>query len=285
MCLQFQLCGMFYNSYANTDPSFIDRAKVDAREAVLEGTALQASAAVGNAAIVQTLLDKGADIEAKDYRGNTALYSALRHKKVDVIRVLLDRDANVLNTSDLGAALYSWTRFGQEGIVEKLLNHGADIEAITTLSSRYTALHVASYNGHEVIARLLLAKGADSGATNHRGQTALHLASIAGHITVIRILLEGGLDIEAKEFRGQTALHLASENGQEALVRLLLEHGADTGAMNKAGHTALDQANTFLLRALRAPEDQRSRVEGFNAVISLLTSWNVLKSDNILVPT
>ena len=60
------------------------------------------AAANGNTAAVQQLLDKGANIEAKNSVGSTALIMAAFHLKVDVVKLLLDKGASVENKTPKG---------------------------------------------------------------------------------------------------------------------------------------------------------------------------------------
>jgi ankyrin repeat protein len=138
-----------------------------------------------------------------------------------------------------GRTALSWAaERGHEAVVRLLLEKGADVEAKTTFGE--TALPIAARGGHEAVVRLLLEKGADVEANN--GWTALHWAAGVGHEAVVRLLLEKGADVEAKTDNGGTALHEAARGGHEAIVRLLLEKGADVEAKTTYGGTALHEA-------------------------------------------
>jgi hypothetical protein len=153
----------------------------------LERTALHWAAVRGHEAVVRLLLDKGADIETRDGNGWTALHWA--------------------------------AKWGHEAMVRLLLDKGTDIEARD--GSGWTALYGAAIQGHEAVMRLLLEKGADIETRDGSGWTALYVAAILGHEAVVRLLLEKGADIEARDGNGWTALHWAAIRGHEAVVRLL----------------------------------------------------------------
>ncbi|KIM86098.1 hypothetical protein PILCRDRAFT_45503, partial [Piloderma croceum F 1598] len=109
-------------------------------------------------------------------------------------------------------------------IVRLLLDKGANV---THFGKSGTALTAASRGGHEVIARLLLARGAEI-VINADGQysgTALFAASEKGHENIVRLLLDKGADVAHSGTDG-TALVAASEGGHEAIARLLLDQGA-----------------------------------------------------------
>ncbi|KAI4149988.1 MAG: hypothetical protein LQ340_004326 [Diploschistes diacapsis] len=163
--------------------------------------ALSYAAESGNKAVVQLLLDRGADIETTDHNGWTALYTACIYGKEAVVQLLLDRGADIKTTNkDGGTALISACDFEQEAVVQLLLDRGADIET-----------------------------------TDHIGWTALLSACLYGEEAVVQLLLDRGADIEATDKRGMTALLYAARSGQETVVQLLLDRGAD---INKFGETA-----------------------------------------------
>ena len=201
-------------------------------------TALVGAAAGGHEAIVRLLLDKGADIEAKDDSGRTALVRAAARGHEATVRLLLDKGADIEAKNDSGeTALVGAAAGGHEATVRLLLDKGADIEAKD--DSGRTALVRAAAGGHEATVRLLLDKGADIEAKAQYGGTALVGAAAGGHEAIVRLLLDKGADIEAKAEYGGTALVGAAAGGHEAIVRLLLDKGADIEAKAHFEGTAL----------------------------------------------
>jgi len=142
----------------------------------------------GNAEVVASLLKDGADVNAKNHLGMTALMEA--------------------------------SRLGYEEIARELLNNTA-IDVNMKDNEGWTALIWASANGHTEIVRELLVNGADVNAKSHTHISALMQASHFGHIEVVRELLENGADVNAKDNSGLTALHLASEREYIEIVELL----------------------------------------------------------------
>jgi ankyrin repeat protein len=89
---------------------------------------------------------------------------------------------------------------GHEAVVRLLLDRGADVEA--KAEDKWTALIWAAILGHEAIVRLLLDRGADVEAKAGNGRTALTLVASLGYEAVVRLLLDRGADVEAKDGGG-----------------------------------------------------------------------------------
>ena len=74
--------------------------------------------------IARLLLDRGADINARNGRGGTPLHSATR---IEVIRVLLERGANVNGKDKQGRTPFKLAKErGHNEIMKLLLEHGAE---------------------------------------------------------------------------------------------------------------------------------------------------------------
>ena len=141
---------------------------------------------------VNQLLAEGADIEARNENGTTALMIA--------------------------------AFLGHTATMQALLAQGADIDAKD--AEGYDALLYAVENGHIANVQALLVKGADIEASNENRPTALIHAARCGHTEVVQALLDKGADINAKDNRGWTALLRAADFGYDAIVQALLAAGA-----------------------------------------------------------
>ena len=91
-----------------------------------------------------------------------------------------------------------------------------------------TALHCATWKGHEAAVAWLLTAGADVGAHNendHWGTTALHAAAHANHPGIAQRLIDAGADVNAKDREGRTPLFHTSFHKANATAKVLLKHG------------------------------------------------------------
>ena len=195
----------------------------------------------GHRYIVESLLNRGANIEAKNKDGCTALIAAARKGHRSTVECLLNRGVNIEAKDDNGhTALSAAAWYGHKSIVECLLNRGVNIEAKD--DNGHTALSSAAWYGHKSIVECLLDRGADIEAKGGTGRTALISAAWSGHKSIIECVLDRGASIEAKDKDGDTALTTAAQKGHRSTVECLLDHGAKIEAEDKYNYTALMRA-------------------------------------------
>lgn len=149
----------------------------------------------GDVAQVEVLIAEGADINAAQGDGMTALHWAASH--------------------------------GNAEMASLLVGHGADITAGTRVGS-HTPVHVAASRAHSEVVRVLLEAGADPAARTSTGATPLHFAADAGDAASIRLLTDHGAAVDPREpVWDQTPLMFAAPKGRVDAIRALLERGAD----------------------------------------------------------
>ena len=216
-------------------------------------TPLMRASGKGHSAIVQKLLDKGADahvsLTSGNFEGYTALLFACLGGHEGCVEVLLSVEGIQVNN----ASKQEWTPLtlacwqGNIGIVKQLLARGANAHAARTSGENegYTALHTASERGHEgCVAVLLLVEGIEVDGVDREGTTPLMLACNDGHTGTVKQLLGRGANVRAApssgDFEGRTALHEACEGGHEDCVAVLLSvQGIEVDRADKRGATPL----------------------------------------------
>lgn len=101
------------------------------------------------------------------------------------------------------------------------------------------ALVWAAVTNNPQTAKLSLASGGNTRATNQHGQSPLWLASRRGHREIVEILLDHGAGVEIRNPVGLTPLAIAAREGQCEVMKVLLSRGADHAAQTPDHSTPL----------------------------------------------
>lgn len=196
------------------------------------------------------LLDHGADPNARDTRGKTALNKAVIFDSPDhkAMRALLKRGANVNGKEDDGGTpLHVAAFLSRASSVEALLASGADPNARdrhgkTPLHNAATPQPTASPENATRTIHLLVAGGANLNARAANGNTPLHQAALIGSVLATRTLLSEGAQVDAPGLGGGTALNVAAQFGKADVAEILLQAGADPNRRDDSGLTPLARA-------------------------------------------
>lgn len=141
-------------------------------------TPLHLASEAGDLLTVKQMLAQGYSANTPDRDGKTALHWV---SLAEVAEVLIEHggDVNAVNHGGY-RPLHSASRRGCLKLVRLLLNHGTEVNA-TAGHYRLTPLHLAVDNGHEDVAKLLLANGANSNAPDWVGMTPIDVAIERGN--------------------------------------------------------------------------------------------------------
>ena len=231
------LCAAGMLTCAAGSPAAGQRSATDLIDAV-KAAADERSAA----AAVTRLLDDGADVNAAEPDGTTALHWAALRNDQDTVRRLLGAGARADTANRYGVTpLALAATNGSAALVEALLAAGADAE--TASPGGDTPLMVAARTGRVDVLRLLLDAGAAVDATETwKGQTALMWAAAEGHGEAVQALLAAGADVKARSNGRLTPLLFAVREGQTDAVGALLRAGADVNAPARDDTTPLGLA-------------------------------------------
>jgi ankyrin repeat protein len=192
-------------------------------------TDLISNARRGNLGGVRDLLQAGANVNAKDSNGDTALHCASVYGRVEVVRELLQHnkvDVNLRRIYDGSTVLLIASQNGHLEIVRELLqNNKVDVNRQRTYDGA-TALCIASENGHvDVVRQLLQHDKVDVNLQRQDGATVLYVASQLGRVEVVRELLDHSeIDVNVQYKDGTTALDVAKHNKQYGVVNVFPRH-------------------------------------------------------------
>ena len=213
-----------------------DPSLVSARDAG-GSTPLHHAAAFGTSDIVSLLVDKGADVNAKNRRGSTPLFWSL-HDEAKV-RLLVSRGATVkIKQVEGRSPVYQASLLGNgNAVLRYLLESGGDANAATL--NGLTPLSGAALRGDVDAMRLLLERGAEVDARNGAGATALIAAATNGNPKAVQLLLEKGADPNVRSKLGETPIGNAAGSGNLETVKMLLDRGADVNSRTSRGYSPL----------------------------------------------
>jgi ankyrin repeat protein len=219
---------------------------------------LVTAAKAGERAAAVALLEAGADANAAERDGTTALHWAVRNDDAMLVERLLRAGARPHPTNRYGITPIALACEGRSAaIVERLLKAGVSADA--TGPHGETALHTCAHSGNTAAVRALIAAGAsvDPG-DSWRGQTPLMWAAAEGHPETMKALIDAGADVDARSTvvawarqrtdeprdkwlppGGWTPLLLAARESCVACVDVLFAAGADLNIVDPERHSAL----------------------------------------------
>ena len=146
----------------------------------------------------------------------------------EAVRALVRDGADVNAPQGDGMTALHWAAMnGDVETADVLLHAGANLEAVTRIGA-HRPLHVASRAGSSQVVQLLLRGGANARALTSNGVSALHYAAAAGTTDAVTALLDAGVDANGREPAwGHTPLMLAAAQNRAGAIRVLLSRGAD----------------------------------------------------------
>jgi serine/threonine protein kinase len=220
-----------------------------------------------NRDIVELLIAKGADVNARDNQGLTPLdFAAFGYRK-DLVDLLIAKGADVSVSKDQSQRLLTAKTFS-DGSVQ------ADVSV--SKDQRQRLLSSSIRHGWKDLAELMIAKGADVNASTHQGESLLFQALAGSKKDIVKLLIAKGADVNARTnygadplsvvvgygwkdvaelmiakganvnnrggYGGVTPLNSAARNGRTDLVKLLIVKGADVNVRDKSGKTPMSIA-------------------------------------------
>ncbi len=206
--------------------------------------------------VAKKLLEAGANLNAVDYYGKTALINALKNRHYKKAEKLIELGADV-NAADKNGKtglmyvienLYYYNSEYSE-IIEKLISAGANVNATdqkgNTASKYLTELIVSRYynsDSEQAIKtiEILFKNGAELDAKDKDANTRLLLFVLRNkYFEPVEKLIELGADVNAKDKDGNTVLFYASRSENVEAVEKIIKAGANVNAL--IGNPVLDE--------------------------------------------
>ena len=221
------------------------KAKADPNIADADGdTSLhEAVAANCSEGLLQEIIGCGAEVNAVNKKGISALLLGCFHGYTDSVEVLLSAgaDPTILDEVDYSCLFAAVEGRCSINTLQALIDHGAHIDV--KRKDGTNALLCACRTGQSESVRFLLEAGADVNISTPDGNTCLHVA-VRGHCSkdALQQIIQHGVSVNAVNKRSETALILASRSAQVQTVNILLENGADPNISDGRDWTSLHTA-------------------------------------------
>lgn len=203
-------------------------------------TFLIAASRQGSLKIVKSLIGYGADVNAKNNDGRTAL---MLTSNLEIAKLLIDNGADTKNSlTYLTSVNTKWE------MVKLLIDNGADINARGSgmFGNPPLIIGVINYMGYsplpyyeysEILEKIkfLIDKGADVNVKDNIGRSVLEKTIDILNIQhwelvleIVKLLVDNGANINAKDKNGNTALTYAKRKGNKGkeIVKFLMSRGA-----------------------------------------------------------
>lgn len=218
----------------------------------------------GDLDAISECLRTGMSTESCDSEGNTALHVAAKCHRISVIEMLLVKGANLNAKNDLQETpLHHAAQCGDPGTILYLLEEGPERFRRTRLYNLlvYLIIRFLSGLGYFIhipstmseCLKFLQGNIVDIDAKTCIGRTPLFQTIQEGHLETARLLLKKGADVNLAEIEGASALFPAVHLRRFDLVQLLVQHGADVN-FKETSHGFTPLAVAVLLQDQRIAE-------------------------------
>ncbi|WP_162918477.1 ankyrin repeat domain-containing protein [Taklimakanibacter deserti] len=215
------------------------RGGADSNRSSSYGGPINLAAALGPPEIVVALLDAGADPQMPGFGGMSPLHTAALSGQPAITRILVQRGAQVDALDNLGRTallVYASGAAHNLDVLQILLKAGANPNAAER-TTNISVLHYIAQQGEVEEAELLVAAGANLNARDNLfGQTPLHhanaccngaIGAIVNH-EMVRFLIAHGADMNAEDINGRTPLFYVRKCSPNAslLIDIMSKAGA-----------------------------------------------------------
>ncbi|OQR90849.1 ankyrin 2,3/unc44 [Thraustotheca clavata] len=178
---------------------------------------------------VDALLKYGADVNAVDSQGISALEIASSAGDLEMIQVFNEKASSPLNllttAADGTTAMHAAALHGHSDIIVWLIEMQCPVDIPNEMG--LTPLYLAAQEGFDAIVQILLDEKADANhISNVDGFTPVMIASQMGHVSVVQMLHENGANISYQSPDGWDAMYVAVQNGHESVLAYLATNSA-----------------------------------------------------------
>ncbi len=191
--------------------------------------------------VTQLLLDHGADVNAVNLQGKTALHLSIMKGRISLVQLLLARSADVTLKDGLRAApLTLALEYGDKEAVQALLKHDLQIQVQCGVLD--DSIRIAAFKGHLSSLEILLSKSSILRPPDSAGKSLLHISAFGGSLESLEYLENRGFDLNVLDKQKRSCLHHAAASPNErsrAVLGYLIKKGLDPSQSDVDGWTPL----------------------------------------------
>ena len=193
---------------------------------------------------IDSFIEQGFNVNSRDENGNTPLYIALRQKRLDIAKKLIDAGADVNAPSAENGMTPLIIATSTAG---KLQKKAEDVmnNAQGYTQSQVSEIKLKKYIMHQMniaqkMLTMLIEQGADVNQETPFGTPLMNAATSPWNTDLIDTLIKSGAQVNARDRKGRTALFYGELFGGDKISTKLLEAGADIDIKDNAGKTYLE---------------------------------------------
>lgn len=232
-----------------------------------------------------SLIQKGADTEARNANGETPLFCAAKTDNAAVVDQLVMNGARVDVRDNLGSTpLHVAVRWENPNVARNLVALGVDVDGVNAAGKSPLAEAVSSemYD----MARLLLDLGANPDSRDVAGRTILMDAVRGKNRELVKLLLSYRANPQVQELSGRNAYHEAALSGDIPIIDLVLDAGGNPLSRDKAGETPFSlsmKSGSAVIRAVLGTDRSISDSDGNTPVHAAVKGGGTVKLLSLLI--
>ena len=225
---------------------------------------------------IDLLLKSGANVNASNIWGETALLKAAAYGRDECMVLLLKAKADMTIAPFSGlfvgkSPLQMAACRGYPECVDLLIKAGVNVNELTK-DDLVPTLNLAALAGYDKSVQLLIKAGADVNLTDKKGRTALFQAAYEGHDKCVRLLIKAGCDVNTTDVFGNPPLFASF--GSVQCARLILMSGARVNTVNKKGRDIFEYRDVSYDRhvrwkTIRSVMKNEKQIRDMRAILSI----------------
>ncbi|XP_072904092.1 transient receptor potential cation channel, subfamily N, member 1 [Hemitrygon akajei] len=212
-------------------------------------------------AIVERLLELGANQIDRSKDGRTALHVAAAHSKEEIVRLLLAKrwDPNLTGgrKDQLPLHFAASRPSGALNIVQMLLRSSNKDARLMQDKDGCIPLFLSAEVGNVAVCKELLSVNADLQLRTQRkdnGDTVLHVCCRKKDVELAKLMVELGAGVDFQNEEGQVPLHVAASEGDELMLKFFYQYKANPNITDKLDrsplHIAAERGHTNVVEVL-----------------------------------